>query len=182
MKHLAIAVVLGVASIGGVAFMLFGEREAAAPYGLPPPSAVPASAVADLYSLSLPDLDGRIQTLAQWRGQVLIVNYWASWCAPCRKEMPILSGLQTRMAGRGVQVVGIAADNAEKAGEYALATPVSYPLLVGGPDAIRLTRAFGNIPQAVPFTLVIDRTGQVRAAVLGVTHEEALERLVATLI
>lgn len=182
MKRLATTFLLGLASLAAVALLLFGGRQDPAFSDLPPPPTVPAEAIAGLYALSLPDLSGRMQPLAQWREQVLIVNYWASWCKPCREEMPMLSALHARMARRGVQVVGIAADSAEQASAFAQATPVTYPLLLGGPDAIRPTRDFGNTPQGVPFTLVIDRAGQVRAAVLGTLREDALERLLAELI
>lgn len=182
MKRLAVALALGIITLAGAAFLLFGDRGGIESADLPMPPSVPAAAVADLYALSLPDLEGRIQPLAQWRGQVLVVNYWASWCLPCRKEMPMLSALQTRLAEHGVRVVGIAADSSDQVAAFAREMPVAYPLLIGGPDAIRPTLDFGNIPQAVPFTLVIDRSGKVHAAVLGTVHEDALERLLAKLI
>lgn len=94
----------------------------------------------------------------------------------------MLSALHRRLNGRGVQVVGIAADEHDKVAAYSATAPVSYPLLVAGKEAIRVTVPFGNVPQGVPFTLVFDQTGNVRAAILGAAHEEALEQLLATLI
>lgn len=182
MNRLAVALVALTASFSGLAFFSFGERDSQLRQDIPAPPQVTPAAVARLFAQSLPDLDGRPQSLEQWRGKVLVVNYWASWCQPCRKEMPHLSTLHGRLAARGVQVVGIAADTAEPVRNHVRTMPVAYPLLIGGPEAIRLTRDFGNTPQAVPLTIVIDRAGQVRAAVLGITHEDALERLLLSLL
>ena len=94
----------------------------------------------------------------------------------------MFSMLHKRYATRGVQFVGIAADDADKVREFARQSPVSYPLLVGGEGAIRLTRDFGNGPLAVPFTLVLDPEGRVRAAVLGRMEEDALAHLLNGLV
>lgn len=182
MRRLAVALVLVATSLACVAFFLFPVRQDLPSADLSAPPEISPAALTGLFALALPNLEGRMQSLGQWRGQVLVVNYWASWCKPCREEMPILSALHTRFAGHGVRVVGIAADSAEAVAGFVRETPVGYPLLIGGPGAIRPTREFGNIPQGVPFTLVIDRSGRVRAAVLGITREQALERLLATLI
>ncbi len=133
--------------------------------------------MASLYDIALPDVEGRTQSLAQWRGKVLVVNYWATWCAPCREEMPIFSKLAADYAARGVQFVGIAADTADKVRDHARRNPVAYPLLIGGETAIDATLAFGNAPKAVPFTIVLDRAGGVRTAMLGRVDEAALARL-----
>jgi peroxiredoxin len=144
---------------------------------LPPDPELPASAAGKLYATKLPDTDGHERSLSRWRGKVLVVNYWATWCKPCREEMPMFSMLHKRYALRGVQFVGIAADDPDKVREFARQSPVSYPLLVGGERAIESTRDFGNTPLAVPFTVVLDPDGNVRAAVLGRVAEDALDHL-----
>lgn len=140
-----------------------------------PPQVSPADLTA-LYGAMVRDLDGREQTLDRWRGEILVLNFWATWCTPCREEMPILSELAERYRGR-VQFVGIAADDADKVRDYARAVPVSYPLLAGGEEVIKLTRPFGNLPLAVPFTIVLDRSGEPRAAALGRVTRAALVEL-----
>ena len=140
-----------------------------------PPAVSPAD-LAALHALVVHDFEGREQTLDQWRGNILVLNFWATWCTPCREEMPILSRLAERYRGR-VQFVGIAADSVEKTREFARALPVSYPLLAGGEEAIKPTRPFGNLPLAVPFTVVLDRTGEPRAAALGRVTKAALVEL-----
>jgi thiol-disulfide isomerase/thioredoxin len=143
----------------------------------PPPAAAAAADTGALYATHLPDLAGRTQALDQWRDKVLVLNYWATWCTPCREEMPMFSTLAQRYESRGVQFVGIAADDGDPVRDFARTMPVSYPLLVGGQDAILPTRDLGNVPLAVPFTLVLDRAGKVRAAVLGRVQEKALVEL-----
>lgn len=182
MKLLALAAGLTAAAAGWAVWLFLGAGEPRhPPLPLPPPPEVPATTVAALYAAALPDLSGRPQALEQWRGRVLVVNYWATWCIPCREEMPAFSKLHDRYAPRGVQFVGIAADDADKVRAFARETPVSYPLLVGGQDAIQPTRALGNAPLAVPFTVVLDREGKLRAAVLGRVREEALAELLGRL-
>lgn len=140
----------------------------------PPPPPVPAAAVQALLGAALPDTEGRLQPLSQWRGRILVVNYWATWCTPCRDEMPVFSQVQKRYAARGVQFVGIAIDEAAQVREFALAAPVSYPLLVADQAFAETARALGNGPLALPFTVIIDRDGTLRGAALGRVHEDAL--------
>lgn len=175
MRLLWLAAGLVAAAAGWAGWLLLGNSQPVPP--LPPPPMVSAATVASLFALKLPDTAGHTQALEQWRDRTLVVNYWATWCIPCREEMPAFSRLHEHYAPRGVQFVGIAADSADKVQAFARQTPVSYPLLVGGDDVIKLTRDFGNAPLAVPFTVVVDREGGVRAAVLGRVREEALIEL-----
>jgi thiol-disulfide isomerase/thioredoxin len=142
MRHaLALTVAAGVATlatIGWLGYRLLEQTRLPAA-GLPPSliSSAPLSpeqgqaTVEAIMALTLPDLGGRLQALAQWRGKVLVVNYWASWCAPCVEEMPAFSRLQRQYAAQGVQFVGIGLDEVEKMRIFVKATPVAYPLLVG---------------------------------------------------
>lgn len=149
---------------------------------LPPPPAVAASAVTALREATLPDVDGKPQPFAQWRGRLLVVNYWATWCRPCRDEMPELSRVAQRYADRGVQVVGIAIDDAAKVREHLRELPVAYPIVVGDNFFAETSRALGNGPLGMPFTVVIDRNGTLRAAALGRVHEKSLVKLLDGLI
>ena len=135
-----------------------------------------------LYATALPDIDGRLQALQQWRGKVLVVNYWATWCLPCRDEMPAFSALQTRFAARGVQFVGIANDEPGKVREFARLTPVTYPLLIGNFDVFGMTVDLGNAAMGLPFTIVLDREGKMRASVLGRMQEHELTSLLDGLV
>lgn len=135
-----------------------------------------------IFRLTLPDSNGKTQALEQWRGKILVVNYWATWCPPCREEMPGFSRLQEQLAAKGVQFVGISIDTAAKVTEFQKQTPVNYPLLIGDSGAIDSSVALGNSSQALPFTAVVDRHGIVSAVKLGRFAEADLERQLVELI
>ena len=142
----------------------------------------PAAAGEVLFAATLKGLDDRQQPLAQWRGQVLVVNFWATWCAPCREEIPVFIELQRKYADRGVQFLGIAADQMERVRPYARDIGINYPVLVGGIEAIDLARSVGNRAGVLPFTLVIDRRGGVSQSMVGIVKADRLEKLLETLL
>jgi thiol-disulfide isomerase/thioredoxin len=137
----------------------------------------PASAAAGLITARLPDLDGRQQGLEQWRGKVLVVNFWATWCAPCRDEIPVFMKVQEKWAGRGLQIIGIAIDDTDKVRPYATELKINYPILVGGLDGIELARQAGNRLGGLPFTVILDRKGGVMHSQLGSVNQQKLETL-----
>lgn len=128
-----------------------------------------------LLAIALPDLDGREQPLAQWRGKLLVVNFWATWCAPCREEMPMFVKLQAEQGARGLQFVGIAVDEAPKVREFATEIGLNYPSLIGGFGAMELSRTFGNRVMALPFTVIIGRDGRIVMTQLGPVKPQQLE-------
>lgn len=133
-------------------------------------------------AMVLPDVDGREQALAQWRGKVLVVNFWATWCAPCREEMPHFIAAQARDGANGVQFVGIAVDQADKVRDFAKEIGLNYPALIGGFGAIELSKALGNDLAALPFTIVLDRAGSVVHTRLGPMKAQELDALLRTLL
>lgn len=137
---------------------------------------------APLYALRLPDLAGRIQDLNQWHGKVLVVNFWATWCAPCREEIPIFVSLQEKYGARGLQLVGIAIDQRDKVQAFAREFRINYAVLLGGLETIDLSRQIGNRVGALPFTVVLDREGRIVNRELGKVKEATLERLVLSLL
>jgi thiol-disulfide isomerase/thioredoxin len=112
----------------------------------------------------------------------VVVNFWATWCEPCRKEMPALTRVQQRYAANGLQIVGIALDSAEKVSAFGTEIQVNYPLLLGSSDLFQLMAATGNPSGAVPFTVAIDRQGNFRWRHLGALTEDQLEKLVSPLL
>ena len=138
-----------------------------------------AQAAADaVFALTLPDLEGRPQAVSQWRGKVLVVNYWASWCNPCIDEMPSFSRMNSHYASWGVQFVGIGLDEVEKMQAFAKATPVSYPLLAAEP----FSKTPGLQVKGLPYTMVIGRDGRVDTTRLGRLDEAALEPVLRRLL
>lgn len=166
-----IAVVAAVALAVGVYVRLDGRS------GTPDSAAVSA-----LTQAEFKDLSGQAGSLRQWRGRVMVVNFWASWCPPCREEIPGLVVIHHKLAAKGLQVVGIAVDSVDKARESAAELGVNYPVLVAGIEIIELTRRLGNRPGALPYTLILDRKGEVVAMHLGIISEAELARIVTPLL
>ena len=156
--------------------LLFYQWRAGA--GLPDP----AAAGQKLLAASLRGLDDQPQPFAQWRGKVLVVNFWATWCAPCREEIPVFIKVQDRYRARGVQFVGIAIDQPERVRPYARDIGINYPLLVGGVETMEFARQVGNRAGVLPFTLVLDRSGRVAATHVGVFKPETLESALTPLL
>ncbi len=115
----------------------------------------------------LTTLDGVTTTLQGFRGRILVINYWATWCAPCREEIPVFVRLQQEFSGKGVQFIGIAVDQADKVLDFSREFSINYPLFIGGIDAVELSRKAGNRAGVLPYTLVLDRSGVIRANLVG---------------
>jgi thiol-disulfide isomerase/thioredoxin len=161
-------------AILATAFAVFGaiaavKQEAKGPLTTAyAPTGGPAhSAVTNLYAQSLNDLSGKPQSLAQWKGKALVVNFWASWCGPCVQEMPELSELAAKEGGKRFHVIGIGIDSPSNLNEFVKKTKVSYPLYVGGMSGTDLSRELGNVNGGLPFTVLIGPDGQVRKTYLG---------------
>ncbi len=111
--------------------------------------------------IQLPDSDGKIRNLNEWRGKILLVNFWATWCPPCLKEIPEFIRLQKELAGQNVQFIGIAIEDQASVVAYLQKQAVNYPMLIGGDAAIGLSQQLGNLVNAVPFSLIIDANGMI---------------------
>jgi thiol-disulfide isomerase/thioredoxin len=141
----------------------------------------PSDATA-LLALSLPDIQGTPQSLSQWRGKVLVVNFWATWCEPCREEMPQFVQAQRELGPKGLQFIGIAVDQRDKVVQFAKELDLNYPALIGGYDAVELSRSLGNRLAALPFTVIIDREGRVAHTQLGALKPGQLRSIVRNLL
>lgn len=147
----------------------------------PAPVAAPDAAVRALLAQTLPDPAGTPQALAGYAGRLLVVNFWATWCAPCVEEMPELSALQTELGVDSVQILGIGVDSVRNVGEFAKKQPMSYPLFGAGASGIELARQFGDQAGGLPFTVVIDPAGRIAERVLGRVDIADLRRRLAAL-
>ncbi len=135
---------------------------------------------------SFTDYNDKPFKLSQWPEKILVINFWATWCPPCREEMPYFSRISEQYAQKGVQFVGLSTDTAETIRLFASNHRISYPLLVGGPHLIPLIAELGNRQSALPFTLILDlnreplliRTGRLGKAELeSVLHRATARRL-----
>jgi thiol-disulfide isomerase/thioredoxin len=134
-----------------------------------------------LFAATLPDLSGQPRRLAEWQGRVLLVNFWATWCAPCREEIPLLVEARQKYALAGVEIVGIAVDNAAKVGEYARSMSISYPVLIAEADGLDLMRQLGNSGGGLPYTVIADRQGALVHRKLGALKKPDLEGILGKL-
>lgn len=124
-----------------------------------------------LPDFSLSDRNGRLTPVATWAGKSLVLNFWATWCAPCRREIPLLKSLSGEWSQRGVEIVGIAVDYRDKVAAYADTLKIPYPILVGEEDALDVAAKFGVDSPVFPFTVFTDRRGQVVTLYVGELHK-----------
>jgi thiol-disulfide isomerase/thioredoxin len=124
-----------------------------------------------LPQLSLPDATGVAHRLSDWAGHPLVVNFWATWCEPCRREIPLLIKLRHERASRGLAIVGIAIDFRAAVVKYAAAAGIDYPLLIGEEAGFKTVDAFG-MELVFPFSVFADRAGRVVAVKVGELHQD----------
>ncbi len=151
----ALAMIIG--GMGWFAFQLTEEEP-----GLPP--------------FAFPDLEQNSRDSGEWQGKVLVVNFWATWCVPCLREMPRFMEMQQRYEAKGLRIVAIAIDDPQTVREFAAEHKPNFPLLLGGEEAIALAKQMGNRITALPFTVIYDRQGNARYAKAGEITREILEQ------
>ncbi len=172
------ALVLAVAILAVIA----GYQLRPQPVAVTPP-VNSGDAVKRLFALKFNDLAGKEHSLAEWRGKVLVVNFWATWCAPCREEIPQFSRISEKFVDKNVQFVGVALDAADKVVAFTREVPISYPTLLGSLDSIDLLGELGNTVKGLPFTIIFDADGTIRHLKLGILPAAQLEeQLNATLV
>ncbi len=176
-KWLLVAVVALAAGWGGVEFGRWTH-----PTEVTPPSAQGIDGVSQLMAAALTTPNGQAKKIADWHGKVLVINFWATWCPPCREEMPEFSRAQDHYGANGVQFVGIAIDEAANVIEFSKKTPVVYPLLVGPPELPSLMTTLGNQQGGLPFTVIIGRDGKLKSSHLGQLSTDELGKLLSPLL
>jgi thiol-disulfide isomerase/thioredoxin len=142
-----------------------------------PTNTVDASAGA-IYALSKVDQFGKSQSFAQWSGKLLVINFWATWCAPCLEEMPMFAQMQRTHALNGLQIIGIAADNTANVQSFSVKMKIDYPLFADEAGAIGFSKRLGNRLGLLPHTIAIAPNGQIVFNKMGKVTEAELLALV----
>ncbi|HEY9108467.1 MAG TPA: TlpA disulfide reductase family protein [Roseateles sp.] len=145
---------------------------------LNPPAASPVAQA--FWARRFSSVDGAELAVARWRGKPLLVNFWATWCPPCVKELPEINQFYKEAQGKGWQVLGLAIDQAEPVKAFLKKTPLDFAIALGGPEGLSLVRDLGNPAGGLPFSVVFDETGEVSWRRLGVSRLEDLRALLSS--
>jgi peroxiredoxin len=189
--------VIAAAGVAGFLLHRLSARTAGLhPQGLPPAAAAPHPGMAvppegtspyptrripdEVPSVSLPGLDGQPHALADYRGRLLVVNFWATWCEPCRREIPLLKSLRTEYAKDGLEIVGIAVDSRDEVAKFVTAHAMAYPVLLGEQGGLEAASAFG-MEVVLPFSVFADRAGHIVALKVGELRPDEAHAILAGL-
>ncbi len=177
-RSLLIALALSLIAVGIVGFgALWAAREDGAQ-----PSGRVGEQLAQLPAFRLPGLDGEPIDSADWQGRVVVINYWATWCPPCRTEMPYFIEAHDKYGSLGLQVVGIAIDQPNLVQDFVDVYNIDFPVMIGGVEGMKLSEKMGNRFDSLPFTAIYDRDGNAVAAQAGAISREQLYEIVAPLL
>ena len=172
----------GLASMGAIGWLGWRESSRRAPQAnramRPPVSNAPDTAA--FFAANLPDMEGVVTSMSKWRNEPLVINFWATWCPPCVKEMPDLNELAH--ANPKARFLGIAIDTSANVREFVTKVPVSYPIFIAGHTGIDLVRALGNPAGGLPFTVLVSPAGRAVEVILGPVDPISLGRQVEQLV
>lgn len=180
LKLTAISAILGIGL--GLGYSLIQSGSIGFPGGDATAGPVqPGEKIDYLPSFSYPDLQGNTRSSEEWSDKVVVLNFWASWCPPCKKETPAFIATQARYPDL-VQFVGIAIDDREPVLQFANDFGINYPTLLGDMNAVEISKQLGNRYSALPFTAIFDKNGKLVFQHTGEVREDDLEKQLSTLL
>jgi thiol-disulfide isomerase/thioredoxin len=159
--------VVAVAILGALLGLYAGSYLTLPPQVAVPPGVTVLKAGDQRANLQLPGTDGRSHQLSDWNGKLVLINFWATWCGPCRAEMPLLDRTRSALANQGLEVVGIAIDEAPAVGDFLKDSPVHYPILIGGDDDPNPSLLFGDTRSVLPYSVLVSPDGKILAQRAG---------------
>lgn len=180
MKPAALAGLAAVALAAGLAGYWLSVR-GTEPAAVAVPAERGRQIPAELPDFTLADAAGQPRSIREWSGSSLIINFWATWCPPCRRELPLLNALHAEHADEGFQVIGVAVDFREDVLAFMEETPIDYPMLIGEQDGLDAARAFGMENLGFPFTVFTDRRGRVVTVHVGELHAPQAEAILSAI-
>ena len=136
----------------------------------------------DRPAFELPDLNDRSVNVSAWDGRILVLNFWATWCAPCRTEIPMLNRLAREYIRHGVTFVGIAVDYKPAVTKFMASVPINYPVLIGGLESTKLVEQYGNRGGVLPYTVIVGRDGKIVSLGAGALTEDYVRGAVNKLL
>jgi peroxiredoxin len=131
---------------------------------------------------TLGNTNGEWVSASDFDGRVVLVNFWATWCKPCREEMPMLASLSQRHVDQGLDIIGIALDDVQAAKDFAEELGITYPILVGSIDVMAVIRLYGNLSGVLPYSVLVDQQGVVNWVHLGKLEEQDLSERISQLL
>lgn len=131
---------------------------------------------------AMKDIENNVRNIKEWDGEVVLVNFWATWCPPCKKEIPAFMELQTEYKDKGFQIIGIAIDNEEAVKDYVDTMGMNYTIIAAELEAMDLSRRFGNRVNALPFSAFISRDGKIAFTKAGELSKQDTEKVIQKLL
>jgi thiol-disulfide isomerase/thioredoxin len=171
-RRVGLLVLLGLAlGVGAFLLSIIAPRDAA-------PNISPNA----LYTTQVRSLDGQLISLGQWEGKVLLINFWATWCSPCREEVPHLIEAQKRYSEKGVEIIGIAIDTSERVEPFSRKMGINYSIFLEEERGVTLSKRLGNRAGVLPFTAIIDREGRVAFVAIGAITSKQIDEQIQKVI
>jgi len=133
-------------------------------------------------AFELKDIEGVTRKMTEWDGKVLLVNFWATWCPPCKKEIPAFMELQDQYGSQGFQVIGLAIDDEDSVKDYADTMGMNYPIMAAELTAMEIARLYGNRVNALPFSAFVDREGKIVLTRPGEISKNDTEEIIKKLL
>ena len=123
---------------------------------------------------SFPDLQGQLRNIKEWDGNYIVLNFWATWCPPCREEIPEFIAMQKKYGATNLQFIGVAIDNTVSVNKFALEVGINYPNLIAEIQGLDLARQYGNTMGALPFFVIINPEGRIITRQVGLLERSKI--------